>query len=271
MHVPKNLAALATAALASLILTAPLMAQSQSWEEFQATGEPPVAVPEGPPFPEISGSLTFYTDQTAFETDFPGLAMEDFSGTSVPPNSVLACTGPIDNATANECFAAGAVIPGFSLQIIPPASTAPDLVILTPPFLGVSCNSVGPNSFTDSHQITFDPAVEAVGLDNINPLAAPTTLNIEVFGASGSLGTTTASSTFPESFWGVSSAGEPITRIEFVDSVPGNENLLCNLQFGTVTPPPNTLDIPVLDAVGLGGLAALLVAAALFALWRRRA
>ena len=62
---------------------------------------------------------------------------------------------------------------------------------------------------------------------------APGTVDIEIFGASGSLGTTTASGAMPGVFWGVFS-DEVITRIEFIEPVVNGE-LFANAQFGTVT------------------------------------
>ncbi len=37
---------------------------------------------------EPTDALTFYTDRTLFETAYPTLTPEDYSGTIVPPNSV---------------------------------------------------------------------------------------------------------------------------------------------------------------------------------------
>ncbi len=62
---------------------------------------------------------------------------------------------------------------------------------------------------------------------------APGSVDIEIFGAGGSLGTTTASGALPGVFWGVYS-DEGITRIEFIEPVTNGE-LFSNAQFRIVT------------------------------------
>ncbi len=217
--------------------------------------------------PTIAGGLTFWNDRTAFETAFPANTLEDFTGTLVPANNVLAC-GPTISSTSNDgCFAPGGVVDGFEMGVVPPFTPpTEDMVVATPPFLGVDCVTVGPNTFGDSAYIDFDPPVGQMGIMNSNPLAAPTTINIEVFGAGGSLGTTTADATFPPSFWGVSS-DEPITRVEFVDSAGSNSDLQCDLQFGLPQTTP-VIEVPTLDKAALAGLVLLLVAAGLVAVRR---
>src|SRR5262245_10608361 len=46
-----------------------------------------------------NGSLTFYTDRPTFDAAHPGIPLETFVNTNIPPNSVLACPGPFDSNT----------------------------------------------------------------------------------------------------------------------------------------------------------------------------
>jgi hypothetical protein len=143
-----------------------------------------------------TGSLTFYTDRATFDAAHPGLPLEDYSNTNIPPNSVLNCPGPFDSNTNNGCFSPGDILPGISVV----NTTGGDLVVLTPPFFGVNCVAVGPNTFIEDGELQFNPPVFAVGLDlNSN---VPDTYNIEVFGPGGSLGTTTTPAQIPALFWG---------------------------------------------------------------------
>ena len=107
-------------------------------------------------------------------------------------------------------------------------------MVLTPPFFGVPCVSVGPLNFGDEGELQFDPPVEAVGFDFESSNGVPFTFT--VFGPGGPLGTATHSGGIPGAFWGVdtSDAGG-ISRITF--SAPGqNGELVCNVAFGQPVP-----------------------------------
>lgn len=187
--------------------------------------------PATPALPVVQGSLTTYTSRTVFDTAHPGLPIETFAATSVPANGVLGCPGPFNSATNNACFTPGAIRPGISVEITPGGG---DLVVLTPPFFGVPCVSVGPAFFMDASELHFTPPVEAVGFDFESNTGVPFTIG--VFGPGGSLGTATHSGGIPGAFWGVdtSDAGG-ISRITF--SAPGeNGELVCNVAFGQPVP-----------------------------------
>src|SRR5690606_17846793 len=114
---------------------------------------------------------------------------------------------------------------------------------LTPPFFGVTCDAVGPNTFGDHGDLEFAPAVSAVGFDfqSNNP---GTVFTLTLFGASGELGSTTVTSNGPSSpvFFGVQS-GEAITRIE--SRATGDEGeLFCNVEFGGGEPPTGDCELP---------------------------
>ena len=176
----------------------------------------------------VSAAVTFYTDQGAFEGLYPGLTTEDYSGTIVPPDSVQSDMGPFNSTTNNLCFTPGAIVDGISLDNLEGNMD----VVLTPPFLGVTSVTVGPNIFADNGVFEFSVPVNAFGIEIVMPMA-PGPVDIEIFGASGSLGTTTASGAVPGVFWGVYS-DEDITRIEFIEPVTNGE-LFSNAQFGAVS------------------------------------
>jgi len=177
-------------------------------------------------------ALTFFNDRATFQAAYPGLSLEDFSGTLVPPDSVLSCPPPFNQFTNNSCFGPGAIMPGLSVELIDNGNSGEN-VVLTPAFLGVNCVTVGPNSFGDDSRIDFDPPIRAAGLDLLSPISGAITFDIEVVGPAGSLGTTTAVSCFTAPcFWGVASDDVGgINSIVFTNAA-GEGELFCNVEFG---------------------------------------
>jgi hypothetical protein len=187
--------------------------------------------PRVPLLPEApSGTLTFYTSRAVFNAAHPGIPLETFVLTNVPPNSVVACPEPFNSTTNNACFSPGDILPGISVL----NTTATDLVVLTPPFFGVNCVAVGPDLFADHGEMQFNPPVQAVGFDlNSN---VPSSYTVEVFGPGGSLGTTTAPGAIPGIFWGVdTSSPGGISRIT-TNSAAGTGELYCSVAFGLAVP-----------------------------------
>ena len=75
--------------------------------------------------------------------------------------------------------------------------------------------------------------MNAFGFDIVQPNGAAV-LDIEIFGPSGSLGTTTATGGLPGVFWGVYSDSDLITRVTTVDPAGGGE-LYTRALFGEFT------------------------------------
>lgn len=181
--------------------------------------------------PSSFRSLVFFVNRANFQAICPGLVAENFSGTSVPPNSVQACNGPFNSATNNSCFLPGAIVDGISLDVR--QGLPQQMVVLTPPFLGVTAVSVGPNTFLDDLDVEFTGPVNAFGADFVNPFGN-CVVQVEVFGPGGSLGTTLVSMGVTPTFWGVVSDTDTFTRIEFTDGQgsPEDGELLQNIEFG---------------------------------------
>jgi hypothetical protein len=212
------------------VVAASARAEVDKYSDAKPSDRGAAAKAAAPSLPVTQGSLTFYTDRTVFNTAHPGLPVENFSATLVPANSVVTCTGPFNSATSNACFAPGGIRPGISVA----NSNGGDLVVLTPPFFGVPCVSVGPNLFAEAGELQFSPPVEAVGLDFESNTGVPFT--VTVFGPAGSLGSTTHSGGIPGAFFGVdtSDAGG-ISRVTF-NAVGENGELFCNVAFGQPVP-----------------------------------
>ena len=129
--------------------------------------------------------LTFFSAEAVFDTACPGLITEDFSSTLVAPNGVGSDAGAIDYDTNNSLFALHTIVQGISLW----EQASGDMVVLTPPFAGVTSVTVGPNSFADDAVINFSASTNAFGAYIVMPNGGDI-VNIEIFGAGGSLGTT---------------------------------------------------------------------------------
>ncbi len=149
-------------------------------------------------------ALTFYSDRTVFGVAFPGLPTEDFSGTLVAGGSIVSCPVPWNSTTDNACFGPGGIMAGIELDVNIQGDGTGEGVVLGVGSFGNTNIWVGPNSFGDDLVLNFDPAVRAVGFDLVNPIASPQTHGVEIFGPSGSLGTTTVVDSGTEgNFWGV--------------------------------------------------------------------
>ncbi len=213
-----------------LVLTGVVVAEEASYTSmdrwaYQSSG----TIEYAPLIPETD-AINTYTDLATFEAANPGLTHEDYSSTLVPASSVLSDAGSLDYNTNNLLFALHTIVDGISLW----EQSGNDMVVLTPPFAGVTSVSVGPNSFGDNAVYNFTLPTMAFGCFIVMPNGGAL-VNIEVFGASGSLGTTsTTGATGDGAFWGVSCYDENITKIEF--NCPGGDGeLFANVQFGLPT------------------------------------
>ena len=193
--------------------------------------------------------------------DFPAATSEDYSGTSVAPGGIETCVPPMNSMSNDACFTPGAIVDGVSIDVGQNAGDGQG-VVLAPPAVGTTSVSVGPNSFADDMIIDFPTPVRSMGLDLVCPAGA-TTIDIEVFGTTGSLGTTSAPCGGPPgNFWGVSSAADTIMSVAFVGPDPSDAELASNVLF--------LIPVPTLSTTALALLAATLLAISAFYVWRRR-
>lgn len=172
----------------------------------------------------------YYTNLATFEAANPGLTPEDYSSTLIPANSVASDTGPLDYYTNNSLFALNTIVQGISLD----EQAGGLMVVLTPPFAGVTSVTVGPNTFTDNAVYNFTLPTRAFGGFIVMPNGGAT-VTIDVYGVGGVIGTTTATgATGGGAFWGVSCYDEEIVSITF-NCLGGDGELFANVQFGLPT------------------------------------
>ena len=172
------------------------------------------------------GNITVYTDRVAFDAATFAQMDEDFATSRVAANNVCADTGPWNALTDDACYGPGDLMEGFDLSWI--GANSMNNVILTTGFLGMPCDAVGPNSFADDFEFSItDPAIYGVGFVNVVPPGNVTNVNIDVYGASGLIGSSSSAGDGTGIFWGAV-ADEPITRIVTNEPGGGGE-LFCNM------------------------------------------
>ena len=235
-------------ALLLILLAAPtdLLAQERalSFSDVQRLGASAVmpAPDQAPvvrnlPAASKTAALTFYTSRATFEAAFPALATEDFEGSKIGPLNVCSDLTPLTSATDDACYATTAIVDGYLFDTDGLQGPPIDYALITDGFLGASGSWTGPNTFGDNaiHEFTGVDPVFAAGFDVGCPIN-PGTLDVDVYGTSGYLGTTSINcSDFPGVFVGVSSDGEAITRLETFDTGSGAAaDLFNDVVFGGV-------------------------------------
>ncbi len=167
--------------------------------------------------PTSNGSLRFFTDRGAFRVEAPDLPLEDFEEGNVGAGGAVGCPSPLDETSNNFCFAPGDIVPGVRFSTPQFASIA----LLGTGFGGAPSKNVVANFFVDNWVIDFTAGnVTGAGMDLVAVFAADV-CEIEIFGASGLLGSTAAPCTNAGTFWGVVSDDEVITQITITS--PNNQ------------------------------------------------
>lgn len=248
----------------SLVVASTATAQPyESWSEWYAAtggaGAPGGGVSGGLSTTDaaVIGAVTTYTNAATFDAAFPGLPTEDFEESTVAPGAVLVCADPIDSSANPPCFAAGDILPGLSVGSV--AGLGGATVVLGPGFggLGNPSRLVGPNSFADTLRVTLPGDTCAVGVSLHIGFIPAETLDITVTTLMGGPVAFTAAATSVGSFLGVSTAGDPIVRID-VSSPSGQGELVDNIRLGATCATPPTFTKSFLpDTITVGGTSTL--------------
>lgn len=176
----------------------------------------------------IVGSLTYFT--TPEEFPCTGIPMEDFEEANAGVFPLM--PNPLDENTNNHIFSTGEILPGILLRSSTNNSDFNDLLVANSSiFSGLtSFGIITQHSVEDYLIIEFSgDNVTNVGMKviNINDVG----VNIEIFGTSGSLGTTTVAGTCAGIYWGVQST-EPIKKIT-LNGIYGQGEGVDDVMFGT--------------------------------------
>ncbi|WP_235296577.1 hypothetical protein [Portibacter marinus] len=204
-----------------------------SWTDLMQMEDPPSGI-QGT---EIQSSnlvipasgVDFYMDQVMFNdgcsiSNAP--VAEDFTSSRIGPNNISdGCLGSISDTSDDACYAPGDVQSGFTLT-----PTEDDYVVLGTGSLGAPSYAAGPNTFTDNTIFSFTSSVNAVSFELITPFAASAVFTVEVFGASGSLGSTNINSNGNTPVFLGMIASEDITQILVTNTTDTGE-LFTSLTF----------------------------------------
>lgn len=211
---------------------------------------------------ESVGALRFIDDQALFNNSCGALAFEDFENTEAAPGTVAACPNPINSNTGNACYQLGAVIPGFSMNVINPTDPPLALASVAPPAFGLLNVAAGANTFADNLRINFDGFVNTVGLNLLT--SGPGTVRVDVYSGPDFLGSALVNvAGIAGTFIGIAAEGQ-ITHIELVD---GFGDLLYDLSFGSCD--GIARPIPTLSEWALIAMAGVLGIIGLYAVRRR--
>jgi hypothetical protein len=208
--------------------------------------------------PVSTASLTFFTDRAAFQARASQMALEAFANGNVPAGGVMGCPGPLDMTSNNACFSPGGIQPGVQFNSDPThdaCATGCEIALVGQGALSAPSKNIAANFGGDAFVMSFAGGnVTAVGADLIAYFTTiSTTCSIEIWGASGVLGTTTAPCTPPNYansgvFWGVI-ADQAITKIRIVPP-PGSSGLaphsgVLDVSFGAGAPTVKQVAIDV--------------------------
>ncbi|MGB3363603.1 MAG: hypothetical protein WBB48_02370 [Thermodesulfobacteriota bacterium] len=114
------------------------------------------------PFYKASAQVSFETVEATFDTNNPGLNVQDFQVVNAPTGSVISCgTSPINLTTNNTCFSPGEILAGIEFFADPG-----DLLVLGDSLSASNnpANVLVNSTFVDLLEIGFIGTTDAVGL-----------------------------------------------------------------------------------------------------------
>lgn len=207
-----------------------------------------------------SGAV-FYTDQTMFMDDCGNLissTTEDFEDNLLTPNAIGADLFPLNNLTNDLNFALGSIEAGVEIDGIVFSPSINDYVVVTTGAVGVINDAVGPNTFGDDMVLNFSVPTNLVSFNLSDPLNAGDFI-VEVFGTSGSLGSSNVLAAGTAGVFVGILAAEDIERVEIRDNVVSSSQLIYDVSFGVCSG-------QVIPTMGEWGIIILSISLSIFAL-----
>ncbi len=191
-------------------------------------------------------ALTFYTNKALFTAAAPNLDTETFEKGRIGVDNFSFCDEPIDITTADACWSPGDIVYGLSIG----SSDANGTQILGTNYYGNPTIVISAaNTPTAATEVGFTVGTLASGMDLFSDSGSHA-VSISVYGSGDTLlGSTTATSSFSGSFFGVV-ASSKISRIEvssanavFLDNVElqHTTNADLSVDLTGVESPPGTL------------------------------
>lgn len=246
---------------AGAALVASATAQAQLWSDLTPTSPLPGGTGGTAPNAPL-GTVQLFTDEMSFLAAAPTVLTETFENNLQPDNTVATCTEPVNSMSNDICYAPGNLLDGFSVT----SSSGGGVVILTTGFLGAPSDIMGANNFVDTTIIAFNPPVSAVGMQLFTN--AQSDIQISYLDAGSNpidTGVAPMVPALPGSAYLGAVSPTPIGSI-VIEAIGDNGELVDNLSFGNLGPPPI---VPTLNIAGLAALGLGLIALAAFVMRRR--
>lgn len=212
------------------------------------------------PCRDARAGLIFYTSQATFAAEHPGLLVEDFESARLSNGSIRLIDSPLNASTDNEYFAPGSIRPGLSISAVPVMTTATNLLVVGRNSIPGASKAVGANVSSNSLDIAFSPGSGAVGLVMISGNQGrflSDTFEVSIYGASGLLGIRVVPIAGINTYFGVASTTEVITRIN-INSIAILEGFefVDDVAFGPAAAVPEPSSLALTALASLGGLGA---------------
>jgi hypothetical protein len=185
------------------------------------------------PLPDAVG-VVIYDTRSAFNTDAPGLPVEDWEEGHVTGPFVF-CNPPLNANSNDACFLPGEILPGLEHQDAPLGGGADHVGLGGPGSWSMPSKFVYTNRSEESTNLFFTPTVTAVGLD-ISSNGIGNMVLISVYDINDTLivtDTTMVGNLGELTFWGVISS-VPIERLNIAIL---NSEFVDNIAFGGAVPP----------------------------------
>lgn len=159
---------------------------------------------------ELLGYL--FTDRAECDTSCPGLPVENFETSNCASNDSSELPAPLNSSSDDACFIPGQILPGIEFANDGTDRAGNELVFFGGNLAGLSSDVVLADFFVDPYFITFPGnVVDTVCMDIVSIFSITNTCDIDIYGTSGLLGSTTVPCPEAGSFFGVQSDSDIIS------------------------------------------------------------
>ena len=214
--------------------------------------------------------VDFFMDAATLSSACPvstALTTETWSNTLTTPGNLGFCDLILSSQTNDACFAPGGIVEGIELT----TNNFGGFVVLGTGAFGAPSPAVGPLAFADDLVITFTQPVNSASFEFIWPLGPAADFSVEVFGASGSLGSAVVTSNGATPVFVGALASENITSIVISDMGQVLGELLTSLSFDLCEEAAEDIaPIPTMGEWGLMVLGIMLLIFGLVAVNQKR-
>ena len=198
--------------------------------------------------PAAQAQLTFYTTRASFDAACPGLTIENWENARISNDAASGEHGPIDKNTNDAIFHPGDIQDGIRVDSNPHQANGNGLAVTGNGFDGTDTKKIFGNLFGDKLDIFFyNNNSTCVGMDvssvDVSRVGSGT-VDFNVYGTSGLIGTSSVLAGAPGVFIGVQNTAGVITRINLSPravQVAGVDNVAFGRTASVAVPEPGSL------------------------------